>query len=243
MNRDELIDLIPAYALGALDADEKAEFETWLVGDSQAQALLAEYRQVADRLVIAAPLRTAPPHLQADLRRRLAATRTQARSRFRRLAWVGAAAALVALVLLGVMIPRIGEKGDQADADARLFEDIAAQEGANWIPVEAGEVDPAVSGELVVSPAGDQAVIRLTYLPTIQSDQTFQLWLVDQEGTRLNGGLFRASRADEPTYVRVPLDQPITMYQRMGVSLEPAGGSPYADRPTGPRVFSILLSE
>jgi anti-sigma-K factor RskA len=27
------------------------------------------------------------------------------------------------------------------------------------------------------------------------------------------------------------------------VSLEPAGGSPFADRPTGPRVFSISLSE
>jgi anti-sigma factor RsiW len=102
MNRDDLIDLIPAYALGALDADEKAEFETWLAGDLQAQALLAEYRQVADRLVIAAPLRAAPPHLQADLRRRLATTRTKARSRLG--GWSGGRGRAIVLVVLSVMI-------------------------------------------------------------------------------------------------------------------------------------------
>ena len=45
------------------------------------------------------------------------------------------------------------------------------------------------------------------------------------------------------TYVRVPLDgRRLSDLAAMGVSLEPAGGSPYADRPTGPRVFAIPLT-
>ena len=48
MDRETLLDLIPAYALGALDSEERAEFEAWLSTDSDGRRLLAEYQAVFD---------------------------------------------------------------------------------------------------------------------------------------------------------------------------------------------------
>jgi len=75
MDRNDLLDLIPAYALGALDAEERAAVETLLATDAEAQQLLAEYQGVAETLMLTAPARPAPAHLQADLKARLAAQR------------------------------------------------------------------------------------------------------------------------------------------------------------------------
>src|SRR5690349_9153281 len=71
MNRETFLDLIPAYALGALDADEREAFETMLANDAEAQKLLAEYQGFTDLLVLTTPAQPAPAHLKDDLRKRL----------------------------------------------------------------------------------------------------------------------------------------------------------------------------
>src|SRR5262245_35245263 len=77
MDRNTLLDLIPAYALGALDADERAEVDAFLATDDEARTLLAEYQAFTDSLVFSVPARPAPAHLNADLRQRLATSRPQ----------------------------------------------------------------------------------------------------------------------------------------------------------------------
>src|SRR5689334_9916746 len=71
MDRNILLDLIPAYALGALDPAELAEVERSLASDPEAQRLLADYQQVADLLLLTIPARRAPVALADDLRLRL----------------------------------------------------------------------------------------------------------------------------------------------------------------------------
>ncbi|MEP6988838.1 MAG: hypothetical protein ABI970_24770, partial [Chloroflexota bacterium] len=75
MDRNELLDLIPAYALEALEPDEKQQVEALLKTDVEAQQLLAEYQDITNNLILATPARRAPVHLQDDLRKRLAANR------------------------------------------------------------------------------------------------------------------------------------------------------------------------
>lgn len=256
--RAELLTLIPAYAIGALDDDERAEVEAWLSVDAEAQALLAQYQTIADQLVVLAPLRPVPAHLQDDLRRRLASeaqrgaptvTGIAGRVAPRRLhqrprAWVLAAAALLTLVLLGALLVQLTAPDQPAApaSAAQLYEQIVAQAGASQYPVIAGEVDAAVGGTLVVSADGAQAVLRLTALPHLGADRTFQLWLIDSSGARTSAGLFRPDASSTILHIRVPFTQPISAYKGVGVSLEPAEGSPYADRPSGPRVLSVSLS-
>lgn len=247
VSRDELLGMIPAYALNALDPDEARALEAWLPTDPEGQALLAEYRALAGQLYVLAPACPAPAHLGADLRARLAAGREQraqpaSRALVRRRAarlWL-AAAAVLAVVVAALLVLRPFEESRPAPEDpAQLYAHIAAQAGAQRFALEASEDQPALRGELVATPAGDRAVIRVEQLPVLAANQTFQLWLLDREGALRSGGIFTA--AGDPMYILVPLERPLLAYERFGVSIEPAGGSPYADRPTGPPVFRVYV--
>ena len=256
MAHDDVIELLPAYALGALDEDERRLVEEALASDPDVRALLAEYEAGAASLVALAPLREAPEHLRADLQARLAARRAvtppptpleQPRREPRW--WLMAAAALAVILGAGIIAVLLLHEEDEPPPvtpgmgnGASLYTELAEQDGALWYDVMPTELDPDVSGALVVSPEGDRAVIRLEDLPPLSPDEVFQLWLVDADGQRIDGGLFRQSE-DDATYIEVPLAAPIDRYLRFGASLEPAGGSPFPDKPTGPGVFSVRLEE
>ena len=260
MDRETLLDLIPAFALGALDPDERAEFEAWLSRDAEAQRLLAEYRVIAEALVLTAPAREAPAHLQADLRRRLAVVggpqnvtlpRRQQMHRRRNpavLRWLAVAAVLV--LVLGVILfwsatrvqapcnPVVVEANTSGEL-AQLFDQLAGQASARRVAVTPGQGQNQLAGEMVIAPDGGQAVIQVWQLPALSSEKTFELWLIDDGGPR-SGGIFRVENPAGPTYISLPLDKSADQYQGFGVSIEPSCGSPEAGT-TGPRVFGVSL--
>lgn len=246
MDRNTLLDLIPAYTLGALDAAEREAVETLLETDAEAQALLAEYQEVSDLLVLMTPLEPAPAHLKDDLRRRLAdqepAYGPGQRSKSRHLMlWRMAAVAALLAVAAGLTVLMQTLQSDLRDP-AQLYAQLAAQTDAVWVDVVPNPEEPFVfEGQLVTAPGSTDAVIRINGLPTLPADQTYQLWLAEPE-TVINGGLFQSEGPDQPTYLLVPLSQPISYYRGLGVSLEPAGGSPFPNRSSGPNVFRVPLS-
>jgi anti-sigma-K factor RskA len=146
----------------------------------------------------------------------------------------GVAAALV-LVLAGLLLAL-----RPSDPGAALYDRLMTQQDAREIEIEPA-LQPTTSGELVTSADGREAVIRVKDLPHISADQTFQLWLVDADGAR-SGGLFRFDNPYEDNFIVVPLEKPVTEYRAFGVSLEPAGGSPYPDKASGPRVFRVEVN-
>ncbi len=253
MDRDTLIDLIPAYALGALDADECDAVEALLRADAETQTLLAEYEAVAVHVALLAPPQAPPAHLAADLRARLAADRAArpagprgARGSARRRGWsmgmLAAAAAILVLAIAGALLLNRDEAPEATlMPPATLYRQILGQEGASRFAVVPDEGNETLIGELVVAARGDRAVLCMTHLPALSTDQVFQLWMIDQEGARTSGGVFTADPAGESVFLHVPFSAPVSAYQGLGVSIEPPGGSPYPDRPTGPRVFSVPL--
>lgn len=247
LNRDGLLALLPAYALEALDPGERAAVEAWLPTDAEARALLAQYQAVADQLYVLAPARLAPAHLEADLRRRLAAERAPATPQTgaigfwqRGWTWLAAAALLIVLIGAGLLLQLLSESGTPTPDAGALYATIAAQADARRFAIEVAEEQANLRGELIVTASGDRAVIRVERLPQLPADQIFQLWLLDIEGTLRSGGIFRAE--DEVTHILIPLERPLSAYQRFGVSIEPAGGSPYPDRPSGPVVFRVYVN-
>ena len=67
--------------------------------------------------------------------------------------------------------------------------------------------------------------------------QVYQVWFMDAAGRRISGGTFRTAPRPYGVYtVTVPANLPA--YVRIGVTLEPAGGSP---SPTGPQVLRGTL--
>jgi anti-sigma-K factor RskA len=249
MDRDTFFDLIPAYALGVLDADERTEFEALLSADPEARRLLAEYQAVAEALVLTVLAIPAPAHLQVDLRQRLAHSRgttpsTQAippqKSRILLLRPLAAVAAII-LVLGAVLFWSATRVNAPNDVGAQLFAEIAAHETARRIALAPSEGHDELAGELITTADGSQAVIEVWRLPPLEADSTFELWLIDDSGAR-SAGTFQTENPDGPTYIVVPLaDERLDDFDAVGVSIEPAGGSP-EQGPTGPRVFGVSVN-
>jgi anti-sigma-K factor RskA len=241
MDRETLVDLIPAYALGALDSVERTEFEAWLATDAEARRLLVEYQAVADSLVLLTPARTAPAHLGDDLRRRLAESPTPVivPRRTRRMSFLRPLAAVAVFVLLAAVV--LFWTAQQVNAPngsaAQLFAQLNQHENVHRVALAPSEGHDQVAGELVSD--GERAAIEVWELPALSSNQSYELWLIDENGAK-SGGLFEASPSGEPTYIEVKLEKPLEEYQGIGASIEPAGGSPEAG-PTGPRVFGVSL--
>ena len=242
MDRETFLNLIPAYALGALDDDERAEFEARLANDTEGRTLLTEYQSLADSLALTAPAREAPAHLGDDLRARLK-TKPLALSNAPQEApgpiwtrWLSAAAILA--LIFGMIWGLTQLQTDPLPAGQQLYTDLTAMSSATRLNIAPGEEFTNVSGQLVAVPGSTQAVIQVANLPQLNEDQAYQLWLAGPDGV-VSGGLFQALSSNTPTYVVLPLELPFESYQGFGVSLEPAGGSPFPDRRSGPRVFNV----
>lgn len=227
-------ELIPAYALGSLDADEAAAVAHHLERCSACRADLAAYRHVTDALALAAPLAAPSPALRRRLLAQAAATRPApathpARRRpaaaprlpAARRAWpVMAVVALAAVVLGGLLWAVVGNM-------ARFDRAVAL------LPAEAA---PEASGELRF-PRRGEASLEVWGLPPLPPGQQYQLWLVAGDA-RDSGAVFAVN---ESGWARVPVAaaRPAADYDAFGITIEPAGGSP---GPTGERVLGSRQS-
>lgn len=261
---EQLEDLIPAYALGALEPDERAALEARLATDEAAQKLLAEYEQITGALVYAVPAYELPPHLSDDLRQRLVQAKAPAAPkqllqrppmqlparppwrRYQTLSWLAVAAAIVLVIVgAGLALSPVNQPtpAPSLTIDEQLFADLQTRENSLRLTVVAGEEQQQITGELVAASDGTLAVIEVRDMPTLTEDQTFQLWMRDVDGVVVSGGLFQCG-LEHATYIMIPLeDRSLAEFVAFGVSLEPAGGSPYPDRRSGPRVFSVPLPQ
>lgn len=88
------------------------------------------------------------------------------------------------------------------------------------------------AGYIYVDPASSVGLMLTYWLPKISADQRFQVWLVTPDGQRDSGGLFTAdARGNAHVIINAPA--PFSKYKSVGVTVEPAAGSP---GPTTPRV-------
>ncbi|MFN8378863.1 MAG: anti-sigma factor [Anaerolineae bacterium] len=228
MDRETLRGLIPAYALNALDEDERRQVETFLAEDESARQELSEYQLLVKSIGLTAPAQRPPEHLEAQL---LARARNQRR---RPIVWgLVAAAAAIGLVLTVFFISLLSAP----PSAETLYAQVLAASDHVAVALEPA-LSPDISGQLVYRPEDNSAVIRVSNLPPLNADQAYQLWLVDDSGA-VSGGIYRPSGTT--AYIQIPATRPIGEYLRFGVSLEPATGSPLGNRASGPRVFSIPI--
>jgi anti-sigma-K factor RskA len=93
-----------------------------------------------------------------------------------------------------------------------------------------------LTGSMLVDKAQNTAVLFLWHLPQLENTKTYQAWLVDATGDRISGGLFNASPDQGYTTVTIQSPVPMNNFIRIGVTIEPHGGS---QKPTGPRVLTV----
>jgi len=184
----EIEELIGAYALDAVEPDERAAIEAHLAGCPRCRAELADHLEAASYLSytgapapdalwgrISAALEEPPP----ALRLAVVQPRTERRGPSRPALWTLAAAAAVILVVMSVALVRQHAQIDdlhhqQAAAVARsarqAMSDPAGQHFTLTSPSGA-----EVSATAVISPSGTGYLLA-SDLPKLASDRTYQLW-------------------------------------------------------------------
>jgi anti-sigma-K factor RskA len=245
MSRDELLELIPAYVLGALDEDERAEVEALLAIDTTAQEIEAEYRQIVDALPFTAESRQASPDLKNRLIQRINENdsapniKTLPKSQPQRVSSrVLSLVAVITLIVIGVLFALSNSIFTKTPKDK--FIELSNQPDSQEVVVKPSDENPS-AGRLIIAADGQEAILQVQQLPDINTDQTFQLWLIDTEGAK-DGGLYQSTDSDE-LYIVIPNERPVNTYTAFGMSVEPAGGSPLRDAPSGDRVFAVVIPE
>ena len=243
MTRDEhslLRENIPAYALGALDAEDMVALESHLQMCESCRAELAEYRAISDNLLMAIPSRQPSPALRKRLQSQLPSAQKKSRPRF---AWafgqwaVGTALVLLVMSNLFSFLQVREIQRQQAGMLQQLKTNqfalsMLAYPDTQAFPI-AGE---NLSGSVLLDRERNTVALVMWHLPELSDEQTYQAWLIEPDGHRVSAGIFRpqadAAYTTQPVYAK----QDVSNFIGVGVTIEPAGGN---DQPTGPRIFKV----
>jgi anti-sigma-K factor RskA len=247
---EETRDLIPAYALEALEPVEAERVQNHVATCASCASLLEEYHRVTDELLVpeTTPATETKPVLDpatpswlvplVRLGRRLNRPERQ---------WSLAAVSVTLVLLVAVLgtnlywaVVTSALHSEQeklttlVDGQQAVLDAVAT--GGRVVSLRGGESSPSASGTLAVYADGERAMLVVAGLPRQRTGTVYQLWLI--RGTeRDSGGLFTVDKEGR-ALVQIESAQPLDAYDRAGVTLEPAGGSP---GPTSPPAMGGTL--
>jgi anti-sigma-K factor RskA len=259
MNHEPFDTLAATYALGALDGDERAQFERHLAGGCDiCEETLRESAETLAALARTEPSAIPPPGVKDALLRRIEATTPVRRERPqpRRLVWAVAtlAAMIAGAAFTGTFVAsryegRLGQMAREAAAlrervqrdEAALREQIAVYQGAvDLLRDPATQVvtlhglgpSPEATGRVVWNPTSGGHVF-VANLPAAPAGSAYEMWTIG-EGAPQPAGLFKVDAAGRGTHriAAVEDGKPVKVF---AVTLEPEAG---VSAPTGPMVLA-----
>lgn len=253
MTHDEIAELLGAYALDAVESEERDAVEAHLAGCPRCSAEVADHREVAAMLAytgapapegvwskIVDTLEEQPPELKLPsvlastgeppaardevARDEMAERRAQ---RNRRPVFLGAAAAAALIVALfaGVLIGSGDDRPATPELAAESIEDIArrALNDPGARKVALSSPDGEDISATAAVEADGSGYLLGTSLPALDARETYQLWGV-REGTVVSLGILGHS----PDVVAFHAD-PAT--EALAITIETAGGVPISSNP------------
>jgi anti-sigma-K factor RskA len=223
MERDGIHELTAAYALDALDPADEREYEEHLARCPSCQEELAGFRDVAAHLAYVPEGPSPPPALREQIleraRQEPAGNVVPFRPR-RAVVWTSAAAAVAAVVALGIGIwaASLSRDLDRERDTVRLLANPARS-----LPLS------GASGQVAVGDDG-QAVLAVSDLPSAPKGKTYEIWVIEGK-TPHKAGLFEGQ--DRKDVVR--LTRRVPSGAVVAVTVEPDGG---VDAPTTKPIFA-----
>lgn len=228
-NDSELHLLAGAYALDAVDDVERARFERHLQTCPQCQLEVDEMRATAAKLGEAETL-PAPPQLRDAVLSQIATTpqafplthmTSAERSSSRwttRLLGVAAAVLAIGLATVSTVAYQQHQQNESITANAQLVTDVLTAPDAQVRHMPMG----GASSTVVMSPSLGQAALVAQGVPSLPSNQTYELWTVTAAGTARPAGTWVPSPDGT---VAVPISGNLSDTAAIAVTVEPAGGS------------------
>ncbi|MDH3189198.1 MAG: anti-sigma factor, partial [Acidimicrobiia bacterium] len=181
----ELHDLAAGYALGVLEPDEVAQFESHLTSCSACRTEVADLRSPAESLFDAAH-EAVPDGLKERVMTSIKSIaqpvplETKSKPGTKILNWVAAAAVVPLVVAIGLSGLFAGDP----------IADILASPDATTVAVVATGDAPTAELELVYSPSLGQGVLTGHGLAEAESGMIYQMWLIGGSGP-VPAGIFQ----------------------------------------------------
>jgi len=230
----DLHHLAAAYALDAIDHDERSDFEAHYPNCGICQQEVAEFREVAAQLASSTPANP-PASLKANILSEIQQTRQLSPitpvTELRPLRWpqvvLATAAALVLFVGGAVSATRLGNKPDQTN------ELVSATDLTVTTLSPLGE-DPLGNLQVLWSDDLKQAIVVGSDLQPIADDRAYALWFLLEDGVA-PAGLFRPESNGSVGTILELDDLDTTGW---GITIEPATGSP---QPTTDVIYAGTL--
>jgi anti-sigma-K factor RskA len=230
--KEHVFDLLPAYALGSLEEEEKTIVQEHLAGCDICQAELWTYQSVTDQLGFAAPDATPSPAVKERLMQGIhkkplpESERHSRRGLFGGLRSLSLGWGIIGLFLIAALLV----------SNVILWRQVsnlqARQNNFQTISMTGTGPAPDATGLIIISPDGKHGTLVVDDLPPLAPDKQYQLWLI-KDGKRTSGGVFSAGEDGYAgLWVKSPL--PLIDYTSFGVTIEPKGGS---SGPTGAKVL------
>jgi anti-sigma-K factor RskA len=253
-----------AYVLGALDRPGRTQFEAHLADCEVCRQEFESLLPVADQLALSAPQVDPPFALRSQLlararqmtlplpfsaRARSSDDRPNAgaaptfRHRWQRLERFSGALAAVSLVIAlfssAFALSTRQQLQQTSLAAAALGETLSImyQPGMVARTLSGTDAAPRARGKIFMVPDGKRAVIMTYDLPRLKQGELYQCWLTNDEERRADGGTFTVDDLGRGQRILVTREE-LIRYRTLGVTREPASGSP---GPTGPRVLGGQL--
>jgi anti-sigma-K factor RskA len=216
-------ELTAAYALDALDPEERRDFEAHLRDCERCRDELASFSSVTEALAVGASGPSPAPELRERL---LAAARAEPQvvvpfeRPARRVLPVVATglAAVAAVAALAVGLWAVKLSGDLDDARSALEQQrevasVLADPEAETVGLAAGE------GRLVVDSDG-RAVLVVDGLGQAPAGKTYEIWIIEGESAPVPAGLFPGREETDHVFVEEAVDEGAVV----AVTVEDAGG-------------------
>jgi anti-sigma-K factor RskA len=224
---------LPAYALEVLTEAETVQVAEHLAACSACSAELRQYQAAADELPLAL-VQTAPrPELKNRLMKEIHTRQKKAVGSSHPAFWqlwvafLRRSAPAWSLALIAVL----------AIGNLLLWRRINLVSGHNASPMRVVALvntkdSPQAVGSLMINPSGEYGTLVVDRLPVLDTGHQYQVWLKRGE-QRISGGLFSVN-AEGYAALELAAPLPLNQYQSVGITIEPAGGSP---GPTGAKVL------
>lgn len=251
-------EVLASYLLRALELEEARAVTAHLATCPNCQASREVYETVLNQLAHMVPQHEPPAEVYQHL---LAAALEEPPQTVRvsrvsgpqqtfwspRWAWVLTAASVLLCLGMGwwtwqmrqevVLVQRTLQDLQQRFALQRQALTLISTPEMRSVTLRGDAASGQARGVLWLQPADVQALLVVQDLPPLQAHKTYQLWLVWGDRQRDNGGLFRV---DEHGFgmLQITAPRPLATYRAVGITEEPAGGSP---GPTSPRLIGGML--
>ena len=227
-----VLDLLPAYVLGGLEADEASHVEKHLLSCLICRTKANALQNAAEQLSFAVPTVAPPSDLKDRLMQRVQAARLQQTraptpgpSWLERFLPVWGIASLGLIIVLAAFNLALWQRLNRLEA-------VTAPGGMLAIPLSGTGDAPSATGFIIIGADGRNGALVVDRLPPLEKGQQYQLWLV-RDGQIISGAVFST---DEENYggTRIEVAESLLEYSSVDVTIEPTGGSP---QPTGAKVL------